>query len=218
MKIAILSGVSLLVTLAACGGKVDDGTSSTAGGGDTSSASGDGGAGGSAAVSGTTATTTVTTTTGGGTGCGGKGGQPCSAKEYCDFTPNLCGATDAQGVCTPRPEVCNDLYKPVCGCDGLVHSNECDANGAGADANELGGCTPPTKELFGCGAGYCDKQSQYCAIAISDTNEPNTYECKPVPAGCGALPSCACLAKEPCAADFCKGTVDTGLTVSCPGG
>ncbi len=41
-------------------------------------------------------------------------GDDCSATEYC---AKLTGRCDGIGVCKTRPEACDDVYDPVCGCD-----------------------------------------------------------------------------------------------------
>lgn len=160
--------------------------------------------------------TSASTGAGGGTVCGGFTGKPCAATEYCDFPDNLCGAADGPGVCTPRPQACDDIYQPTCGCDGQVHGNGCDANASGTDANDLGGCTPPAG-MFGCGAIFCQLGSQYCEEDGSDTGGPSFFSCKPLPAGCGSAPSCACLSSVVCGT-ACMPTADGGLQVTCFGG
>ena len=48
-----------------------------------------------------------------------------------------CGAADAEATCQPRPETCTRELNPVCGCDGMTHSNSCVAarNGTGVLSN-----------------------------------------------------------------------------------
>ena len=158
---------------------------------------------------------------GGGSGrvCGGKIATPCDPGEVCDFGRNGCGFDDGTGICRTRPSDCNDLFAPVCGCDGLVYSNECDANAAGTDVNAAGGC-PLEPGQFSCGFRVCDLGSTYCQRIGSDIGgEPDGFSCNGIPASCPSPADCACLqaANEPCASQ-CDGDGSTGLIVTCLGG
>jgi hypothetical protein len=79
-----------------------------------------------------------------GKSCGGHvmGPPPhCNAGQYCAWTPeNMCGAFDASGACSYKPEVCNKIYAPVCACDGQTYSNDCMAAAAGFSVSSQGAC------------------------------------------------------------------------------
>ncbi|HEU4533558.1 MAG TPA: hypothetical protein VFS00_05550, partial [Polyangiaceae bacterium] len=77
-----------------------------------------------------------------GTGdCGGLAGLTCAADEYCQFDESaLCGAADQLGKCQPKPQGCNKIYAPVCGCDGQTYGNRCVADQAGAPIAHPGPC------------------------------------------------------------------------------
>jgi hypothetical protein len=77
------------------------------------------------------------TTTGDLDGCSDN--EDCEATEFCEFPDGQCGL-GSPGSCTIRPEVCNAIYMPVCGCDGQTHSNACYAAGAGVDVASQGPC------------------------------------------------------------------------------
>jgi hypothetical protein len=100
------------------------------------------------------------------------GGATCLPSEYCDYAvPFACGG---EGTCRPRPEVCLDVYMPVCGCDGASYSNECDAHVFGQDVAFEGECPPPTS----CRDTGCP-EFQYCARC-----EDGRELCLPLDATC----------------------------------
>lgn len=76
--------------------------------------------------------------------CGGLTGLSCDEDEFCNFSPEaMCGAADATGVCEPMPDVCADIYSPVCGCDDRTYGNECEASAAGVSVVREGECEDP---------------------------------------------------------------------------
>lgn len=76
--------------------------------------------------------------------CGGFAGNTCSDQEYCAYQPSEhCGAADASAACLARPDACDDVYSPVCGCDFNTYPNECDAALHGTGVLSLGTCPNP---------------------------------------------------------------------------
>lgn len=74
--------------------------------------------------------------------CGGIAGLPCAAGEVCEISAGQCRSADLPGVCVDRPEVCSQIYDPVCGCDGMTYSSDCHRLMAGAQKDHNGECAP----------------------------------------------------------------------------
>lgn len=74
--------------------------------------------------------------------CGGLGGVVrCAEDEYCAYQPGqICGALDAPAICLPRPTACDQVYAPVCSCDGQTYGNACEAAAAGKGIQSFGEC------------------------------------------------------------------------------
>ena len=71
--------------------------------------------------------------------CGGIAGLPCDAGEFCKLALGEC-CCDFQGVCTPVPDACPEIFTPVCGCDGVTYSNTCFADAEGVSVDHEGEC------------------------------------------------------------------------------
>ena len=98
-----------------------------------------GGAATGGKATGGSTTTGVTTS---GKACGARAGNTCTANEYCAYQPTqICGQGDAEALCQPRPQVCDTLYAPVCGCDRKTYGNSCEAAASGTGVYDNGACT-----------------------------------------------------------------------------
>jgi hypothetical protein len=93
-----------------------------------------------------------------------KGNGQCRTKQYCAKTAGDCKGT---GACKARPEVCTEIFKPVCGCNGKTYSNECFAAMAGVNVASEGACKKEPANVCKtnkqCPAGdYCAKDTGQC--------------------------------------------------------
>lgn len=68
--------------------------------------------------------------------CGGIAGIPCPAGELCDYQDYTCSIADLAGTCL----VDCDLSRPVCGCDGVTYTSDCERLRAGAVLAYPGDC------------------------------------------------------------------------------
>jgi hypothetical protein len=109
--------------------------------------------------------------------CGGFLGATCADDEYCAYEEgDHCGAADAASTCEPRPEVCPELFAPVCGCDGETYSNSCFAAGAGTGVLHDGECDTPDPEpgqFCGGIAGIQCPDGQICVQNPNSNCDPN---------------------------------------------
>ncbi len=125
--------------------------------------------------------------------CGARLGDTCQGGEYCHFEEaDMCGAADATGTCRVRPEVCTEIFAPVCGCDGVDYGNECDANGAGTSVAHFGQCGEPPGGVC-TNNGDCNP-NRFCQIADDACNQNATGLCVDRPQACTfeLAPVCGC--------------------------
>ena len=72
--------------------------------------------------------------------CGGFAGIGCDDGEYCFFETGTCGVSDRVGTCEIVPDGCEDIWLPVCGCDGITYGNACEAASRKASVSYEGAC------------------------------------------------------------------------------
>jgi hypothetical protein len=138
--------------------------------------------------------------------CGARAGNTCTANEYCAYTEGLyCGAADAEAVCRPRPDACDTVYAPVCGCDGQTYANSCVASRAGSGVLHAGPCTGVGRSCVVNGVTYPDGSSNIPAgdgcnvCGCSDGVLGCTKKACPAPRLCGGFAGFTCTATEYCA-------------------
>jgi hypothetical protein len=116
---------------------------------------------------------------------------------------------------------CGDETEPGSGFGGASAATGSADGGSGggggtgaASASTAGPGGGPSS--FDCGPVIkCNAPTHYCEEFHSGVQGGRTtYECKELPAECGADPSCTCLASTGC---MCSGTGQNGLTVTCLG-
>jgi hypothetical protein len=132
-----------------------------------------------------------------GVACGARAGDTCAEDEYCEFPlEHMCGAADGEGVCRPRPEACEDVYEPVCGCDGVTYGNSCEAASQGSGVMSLGPCETEPGFCGGIAGFTCDTPGEYCNFPIETQcgSGDQAGSCDPIPEACDGNydPVCGC--------------------------
>jgi len=131
--------------------------------------------------------------------CGGIANLPCASVEYCKYPADaLCGAADRTGTCEAIPQVCADIFDPVCGCDDKTYPNACEAAGQGVSVVREGECEPSGGGGDTCGGllgGQCEA-GEYCNYpegALCGAADA-TGTCQAIPQACDLIldPVCGC--------------------------
>jgi len=121
--------------------------------------------------------------------------QNCARSDDCrkgQFCEKKDGRCDTEGVCKARPEVCMTLYDPVCGCDVITYSNDCNAAAGGTSVAYEGICTDPP-EPYACAEGFCRNAEGECQAEARCAMSP----CDADPPLCGPA--------ETCTVNYCGG-------------
>ena len=106
--------------------------------------------------------------------CGGPRGLLCPRTAYCQTPANTCPGPKQFGLCRTRPQICPNVFIPVCGCDGKTYPNSCQAARAGTSVAHTGACAPPAcTSNADCAAGnFCQQPAGQCGGTGTCTAEP----------------------------------------------
>jgi hypothetical protein len=89
----------------------------------------------------------------------------------------------------------------------MIYESNCAALQAGVSVTSAQQCDPPDG-LIQCLHIFCDAATEYCDVRMHYGPSPSPFPCDqgpgfssnvchPLPAGCGADPTCSCIAEEP---------------------
>ena len=117
----------------------------------------------------------------------------CPNGQYCQLLPS--SGCSGLGNCTAKPQACDLMYQPVCGCDGVTYGNACEAAAGGQNIDPQGNCV----------ANKC------LTVKCGDANPCTNDVCDPLTGKCSypATPGEACDDGNKCTGgDTCQVTAN----------
>ena len=72
--------------------------------------------------------------------CGGFFPLTCGPNEFCQLPTGVCFAPDFRGQCAVVPRLCPHIVRPVCGCNGVTYTNDCERERARVSKRHNGRC------------------------------------------------------------------------------
>ncbi len=131
---------------------------------------------------------------------GSAAAEQCASNSDCPDRSCYCrkngGACEGEGECARRPEMCTDVFEPVCGCDGETYGNACAAAvaaaGEGVAAASEGVARQGECDEQGCGSNQDCDEDEFCNKRIGDCE--GAGRCVQRPEICTAVldPACGC--------------------------
>jgi hypothetical protein len=117
--------------------------------------------------------------------CAGRRGRTCPDGQYCNaLREGICPGRRHIGVCAAEPEICTDIFQPVCGCDGNTYPNSCNAAAAGVAVLHDGACATVRQTCGGIAAIPCPGGGR-CVDDPTDSCDPSDGG-----ADCGGICTC----------------------------
>jgi hypothetical protein len=128
--------------------------------------------------------------------CGGIGGLQCPAGQACRYPEGQCNVPDLAGTCVPLASSCGEQGPPVCGCDGVTYTNECELLRAGVRQAKKGACPAKPDKTCTTHPDCAAADGQFCEFKAGKCGQ-GSGRCVTKPEICTQIfaPVCGCDGK-----------------------